>query len=479
MENAVVYLFSCIFEAKPESQEFESLIYCLNQLTVNLEQDFVSDFLNDCLAQVRNYHSKNDQKLLIILRIMQYFYHNASVDFTDFIHETLELIVPLLFIKKKAFYDVLSELLKSLLTIQDKEISFSVFETLVSNISTCLENRTDITKIYCFNFEDGLLPYIPILINNIVYGLSENCEDGLDFYLILLDKTSQEFIIPHTLKLVGPLIRIANYRYDIHIKIKLLEIFDKIHSIKLPIKQFLPQIQSTYIKLLGEYPKDKEFVQIALKNMMYLMQISPRKDFILNECFNKFSDNPANSSYIEFMAKALEKFEKSISKALIENITIQVSNLEIEFKRNLSDSSKVFIGKFIGIGLKSLKNDKAKKIFEKKINSLSEEFKDKDEEDEVSASKASNSVEILGILSCGYKNDVIVENFPNIGSSFLKYFASIEKKEILEKILKTILKINKKENNVKDIFSADDLAKSLKKWEEDGVINDLINSFKE
>jgi len=52
------------------------------------------------------------------------------------------------------------------------------------------------------------------------------------------------------MKLIGPLIRVVNYRLDAEEKEKILILLNKIFLKKVDLKPFMPQLQSTYIKLI-------------------------------------------------------------------------------------------------------------------------------------------------------------------------------------------------------------------------------------
>jgi hypothetical protein len=46
----------------------------------------------------------------------------------------------------------------------------------------------------------------------------DTCEDAITLYELILDYTKVENITDYSLKLLGPLVRVANYRYDILLK---------------------------------------------------------------------------------------------------------------------------------------------------------------------------------------------------------------------------------------------------------------------
>ena len=62
-----------------------------------------------------------------------------------------------------------------------------------------------------FNTEEGIEPYINIIIIGMTYGYASTCDDALDLLITLIELSNIKFFYPFVMKLVGCLIRILNY----------------------------------------------------------------------------------------------------------------------------------------------------------------------------------------------------------------------------------------------------------------------------
>lgn len=76
------------------------------------------------------------------------------------------------------------------------------------------------------------------------------------------------------MKLVGPLIRVINYKYTSETKSMILDILYQIHLNFPQIKPFAPQLQTTYFKLLAEFELGKDFLSKITDNFIELVKIS-------------------------------------------------------------------------------------------------------------------------------------------------------------------------------------------------------------
>ena len=135
-----------------------------------------------------------------------------------------------------------------------------------------------------------------MLINCLVYGTDKALDEGLVFLRLLVSYTSLEHIAGYTMKLMGPLIRIANYRLQIERKENVLKLMHHMHQLDLPLKPFFPQLQTTYFKILVEFSREPEALKTVSQCCVDLCKITARKDLVLSECFNKFRDEEAMNS---------------------------------------------------------------------------------------------------------------------------------------------------------------------------------------
>lgn len=250
-------LYDQTFTSIGDQSRHASLIYCLSQLSINVSEEHSGYFVSESIELIRKYKDKNRERLIVVLEILKFFFQNSLIDFEKFVTEYNYIFIPFLFIENPEMAELVNNLLKALLKTQNKDVCSLYLTSFFSNLHTYLHNNKN-AACYGMNQESGLDPYIHILINTLVYGSQEDCNVALDFYLTIFKLVAPSYIIPHSLKLIGPLIRVANYNYPIEIKEKLVRILLSAHKLDIGMKPFEAQLQLTYLRLVKESNGEKQ-----------------------------------------------------------------------------------------------------------------------------------------------------------------------------------------------------------------------------
>ncbi len=399
IDDIIPRIFEEIFSSLDNKSRLESLIYCICQLSVNILNENIMKFITDCLDQIKKHKEKSPEKLMIVLDVMKFFFQNSLLDIAKHVPEFLYYFIPFLFVEKPEMASIINALLKSLLKTQQKEQCCLFLNEFYSKLSSAFSNRKENSSvIYALNQDTGLDPYTNILINSLVYGWQNDCENALKFYQLIFSTVRAEFISPHTLKLMGPLIRVANYNYDIGFKKRIVEVLGNFHQMKLPIKAFESQLLLTYFRLIKEAFYEEEVLRILVENFMDLFTISVRKDFMMNELFVKFketlADETGKNGYLFVMIKALKKNIEFFSKALLENLFNNMMGLGL-LEIN-SVETVYYMGKALGYLATFTKKSLIKEAIIRESHGLSEENK---EEFENNVENYKALCNILGILA--------------------------------------------------------------------------------
>ena len=395
IDDIVPRIFEEIFSSLDNKSRLESLIYCICQLSVNIIDENIMKFITDCLEQIKKHKEKSPEKLMIVLDIMKFFFQNSLLDIAAHVPEFLYYFIPFLFVEKPEMATVINSLLKT----QQKDQCSLFLNEFYNKLASAFSNRKDSTSvIYALNQDTGLDPYINILINSLVYGLQNDCETALKFYQLVFSTVKGEFISPHTLKLMGPLIRVANYNYDIGFKMRIIEVLGKFHEMKLPIKAFESQLLLTYFRLIKEAFYEKEILKILVENFLDLFTISMRKDFMMNELFARFketlADETGKNGYLLVMNKALKKNIEFFSKALLENLFNNMMGLGL-LEIN-SVETVYYMGRALGYLATFTKKSLIKEAIIRESHGLCEENK---EEFENNVENYKALCNILGVLA--------------------------------------------------------------------------------
>ena len=467
IDNIIPNIFEEIFASFENKSKLSSLLYCLNQLSINVHDNYVMHFISDCLDQIKRHRDKNLDRLLIVLDILKFFFQNALTDFSKYVPDFLYNFIPFLFVEKPEMSNIINPLLKALLKPQKKE-QYSIFLTeFYTKLSSAISNRKDQSSIYAMNQDLGLDPYINILINSLVYGLQNDCEIALKFYHLLLTSVKVELIVPHTLKLMGPLIRVANYNYEIDFKKRIIEVLGKMHLLKLPIKPFESQLQLTYFRLIKEASNEAEILNLLVFNFLDLLMNSARKDFLMNELFTRFKetvpDETGRNGYLFVISKALSKYIELFSKALLEKLFENLVNfglLEIN-----SIETLYYMGKVLGLMGTFTKKTLVKDAIIRESNALVEESKEDFENNENSIIEKYKTIcNLLGIVANG-KQDFDEETLKTVEKVAEDVFLSINsfKTEQIDFCLRFLKKIDKNNSKIKPFLLKKTAVEKLKK----------------
>lgn len=469
IEDLVPRLFEEIFSSLENKGKLDALLYCLSQLSINISNENVMSFIGDCLDQMKRYRDKNSEKLLIVLNILKFFFQNSLADFARFVPDFLYNFIPFLFNEKPETAATVNTLLKSLLKTQEKEQCCLFLNEFYSKLSSALVTKKDQTFIYAMNQEAGLDPYINILINSLVYGWQADCETALKFYQMILSTVKVEFLSNHVLKLTGPLIRVANYNYELLFKKKIIEVLNRMHQMKLPLKPFESQLQLTYIRLIKEASNDKETLSLLVFNVLDLLEQSSRKDYFMNELFIRFKESiyediAGRNGFLYVLKKALKRHKELFSKALLENLFSQLKSIETPETGSLE--TVYYMGKCIGLLSNYSKKALVLEVINKEAALLQEEKKEDLEGNLIGTGreKFRGLCYILGVFS----NEKILEEkgefidlVAKIGDNVIMGVSELKGEES-ELCIRFLKRINKSKGKIKELMIKESLSKDFK-----------------
>lgn len=95
------------------------------------------------------------------------------------------------------------------------------------------------------------------LVSCLIYGNSNVCDNVISFIELLQKYTEPTNIRFWAKKITGAMIRIMNYRWDVDKKEKMLRLVLGFNAVNAPLSCFVQPLQSTYLKLIAEFPREK------------------------------------------------------------------------------------------------------------------------------------------------------------------------------------------------------------------------------
>lgn len=154
-----------------------------------------------------------------------------------------------------------------------------------------------------FCLPKGIAPILPIFREAILNGAPEVKEQAAQGLGEVIRLTSAQALQPSVVHITGPLIRIVGDRFNSSVKAAVLETLALLLAkVGVMLKQFLPQLQTTFVKALND---PNRTVRLKAANALgHLIVIHTRADPLFQELHNgvKTADDP---SIRETMLQAL------------------------------------------------------------------------------------------------------------------------------------------------------------------------------
>lgn len=173
-----------------------------------------------------------------------------------------------------------------------------------------------------FCLPKGIAPILPLFRESILNGLPEDKENAALMLGEVIKLTSPAAIQPSVVHITGPLIRILGDRFNSSVKAAVLETLASLLSkVGVMLKQFLPQLQTTFLKALND-PNRPVRIKAGLA-LSQLVIIHTRADPLFVEMHNgiKNTDDPAIR---ETMLQALRSIISGGGDKLSEQLALSI-----------------------------------------------------------------------------------------------------------------------------------------------------------
>ncbi|XP_033233061.1 eIF-2-alpha kinase activator GCN1 [Drosophila pseudoobscura] len=173
-----------------------------------------------------------------------------------------------------------------------------------------------------FCLPKGITPLLPVFREAILNGLPEEKENAAQGLGEVIYLTSAQSLQPSVVHITGPLIRILGDRFNAAVKAAVLETLAiLLNKVGVILKQFLPQLQTTFLKALHD--QNRNVRMKAGKALSELVAIHSRADPLFNEIHNGIK-NTDDSAVRETMLYALRNIVSSSGDKMSESIRKQV-----------------------------------------------------------------------------------------------------------------------------------------------------------
>ncbi|XP_070141520.1 stalled ribosome sensor GCN1-like [Drosophila kikkawai] len=201
-----------------------------------------------------------------------------------------------------------------------------------------------------FCLPKGITPLLPVFREAILNGLpeeKENAAQGLGEVIFL---TNAQSLQPSVVHITGPLIRILGDRFNAAVKAAVLETLAiLLHKVGVILKQFLPQLQTTFLKALHD--QNRTVRMKAGRAISELVAIHSRPDPLFNEIHNGIK-NSDDSSIRETMLHALRSILSPFGDKMTEPIKKQIYSTLLSMIGHQEDVTRKAVGGCLGVMLK-------------------------------------------------------------------------------------------------------------------------------
>ncbi|CAK1582375.1 unnamed protein product [Parnassius mnemosyne] len=173
-----------------------------------------------------------------------------------------------------------------------------------------------------FCLPKGIAPILPLFRESILNGLPEDKENAALMLGEVIRLTSAAALQPSVVHVTGPLIRILGDRFNAAVKAAVLETLAELLSkVGVMLKQFLPQLQTTFLKALND-PNRPVRIKAGLA-LSQLVLIHTRADPLFVEMHNgiKNTDDPAIR---ETMLQALRSIITGGGEKMSEQLALSI-----------------------------------------------------------------------------------------------------------------------------------------------------------
>lgn len=187
-----------------------------------------------------------------------------------------------------------------------------------------------------FCLPKGITPLLPVFREAILNGLPEEKENAAQGLGEVIQLTSATSLQPSVVHITGPLIRILGDRFNAGVKAAVLETLAiLLHKVGVMLKQFLPQLQTTFLKALHDPSRSVRMK--AGYALAELVVIHPRPDPLFTEIHNGIKTvNTEDPTIKETMCQALrglltpsgDKLSEPLKRQIYQTLTTMMGIAE-------------------------------------------------------------------------------------------------------------------------------------------------------
>ncbi|GBP56848.1 eIF-2-alpha kinase activator GCN1 [Eumeta japonica] len=283
-------LLAALEASRDTPNEARELEYCRGALLPVTDEAGVRNIVDALLEAAR---STSPPRKRAAAALLCAFVSHTRADLTPYVPQLLRGLILLFAEEEREVLQMAWEALQALTKTMDAERQIQHVGDVRQAVRFAASDlKGELLPGFCL--PKGIAPILPLFRESILNGLPEDKENAALMLGEVIKLTSAQAIQPSVVHITGPLIRILGDRFNANVKAAVLETLALLLSkVGVMLKQFLPQLQTTFLKALNDANRP-----VRLKAgyaLSQLVLIHTRADPLFVEMHNgiKNTDDPA------------------------------------------------------------------------------------------------------------------------------------------------------------------------------------------
>uniref|UniRef100_W8CCK9 Translational activator GCN1 n=1 Tax=Ceratitis capitata TaxID=7213 RepID=W8CCK9_CERCA len=354
-------LLHALSEAQGTTHEYRELDYCQAVILSVTDEVGIRTIVDTLMVSAKSDHINTRKSASSLLFV---FCTHSPGDYSEYVPQLLRCLLCLMADSDRDIlqrsWDALNSVVKSLDSAQ--QISH------VSDVRQAVRfasSELKTSELPGFCLPKGITPLLPVFREAILNGMpdvKENAAQGLGEIISL---TSAQSLQSSVVQITGPLIRILGDRFNAGVKAAVLEsLAILLRKVGVMLKQFLPQLQTTFLKALHD--SNRTVRMKAGKAISELVIIHSRPDPIFIEIHNGIKSSE-DLPIRETMLAAVRSSIHSAGEKMSESLKKQISATLLSIIGHSDDVTRSAAGGCLGALLKHLSVQQVNDILEHHI----------------------------------------------------------------------------------------------------------------
>ncbi|KRT80352.1 Armadillo repeat containing protein [Oryctes borbonicus] len=318
-------------------EETQQLEYCQTVVLSVVDETGIRTVVDTLLESTRTDNVKQRKGAVTLLCA---FCANSKAQYTTHVSQLLRGLIHLCTDSDKeilrAAWEALNAVTKSL---EAKQLSTYVSDVrqAVRFAVSDMKGTSDLLPGFCL--PKGILPILPIFREAILNGDGDEKEAAAQGLGEVIKVTNAQALQPSVVAITGPLIRILGDRFSPNVKIAVLETLALLLAkVGVMLKQFLPQLQTTFLKALNDQHR---MVRLKSANALsYLILIHQKAETLFTELHNTIK-NTEDSSIRETTIHALRGIVGPAGDKISDSLRKQIHYTLVNFIGYQEDVTRV------------------------------------------------------------------------------------------------------------------------------------------